>query len=113
MARPERRAIASAIAAWEADVDENFGKVFDAPFPIALYGTIGSLPAASEYESCLALVDVGADSRLHISNGTDWVLYDPTAAVVADSTATTTAQMASDFNDLLASLQDAGIMETS
>ena len=113
MARPTRRDIESGISAWEADVDENFGKIFDSPLPIAYYPLVGNLPDPADYEQCLAMVDVGADARLYISDGVSWSLYDQQSANVADSTATTVAQMASDFNDLLAALQAAGIMETS
>ena len=110
MARPTRRIITSGLAAWDADVDENFSLIVDTPFPMAQYATVGDLPAASIYEECLAMVG----PVIYISDGTSWSLFSGgTAANVADSTATTAADMATDFNELLASLQTAGIMNAS
>ncbi len=111
MARPTRRILASGIAAWDADADFNFSIVTDGPFPMALYDTTGDLPAAGSYDDCLALVGT-TTVLMYISNGATWEVYRQ-GAVVADSTATTAADMASDFNDLLTSLQDAGLMATS
>lgn len=108
MSRPTRRNITSGIAAWDADTDENFSKVFDAPFPMFQETDAGSLPAASSYDSCFALVN----DILYVSDGTSWAPYLGTSANVPDSTATTAADMASDFNDLLSALKTAGIMET-
>ena len=109
MARPTRRTIASGIAAWDADTDENFDNVTGKP--LALFQVVApddetDLPAATAYDDCFALVD----STLYISNGTTWEVYSGVSANVADSTATTATQMATDFNLLLTALQDAGIM---
>lgn len=108
MARPTRRIIASGIAAWDADVDENFDKITGAPFPMAQYTLAGDLPTASSYDDCLALVG----NILYISNGATWEVYTGEADNVPDSTATTATQMAIDFNLLLAELQTAGLMAT-
>lgn len=106
--RPTRRDISSGIAAWDADVDENFSKVFDAPFPMFQVDAEVDLPTASSYDSCYALVgDV-----LYISDGASWAPYLGTSANVPDSTATTAAEAAADLNALFAVMQDAGIMET-
>jgi hypothetical protein len=70
---------------------------------------VGDLPSASSYADCLALVV----DTLYISNGTTWEVYSGVSANVPDSTATTAADMASDFNDLLAALITAGIMAPS
>ena len=105
MARPTRRVIASGIAAWDADTDENFDKITGAPIAFAQYALVGDLPTASSYDDCFALVvDV-----LYYSDGATWAPYQE-AANVADSTATDATQMATDFNLLLTALQDAGIM---
>jgi hypothetical protein len=72
-------------------------------FQVAL---VGSLPAASSYDDCFALVA----ETLYISNGATWEIYSGVSANVADSVAVTVAQMATDFNTLLAALQTAGIM---
>ncbi len=111
MARPTRNLISSGEAAWDGEVDTNFSIMTDSPFPIASYGNIGALPAASSYDDCLA--HVRADDRLYISNGSSWELYDRKSAFVADSTASDATQMATDFNTLLAALIAADLMASS
>jgi len=108
MARPTRLSIASGIAAWDADADFNFALLTDAPFPLFQVAVVGSLPAASSYDKCLALVG----SVLYISNGTAWSKYQ-VAATQAASTATDIPGLVSDFNALLSKLKAAGIMEVS
>jgi hypothetical protein len=110
MARPTRRVIASGIAAWDADTDENFGLIYDTPYPIVEYALVGDLPAASSYDYCLALV---GNDTLYISNGSSWSPYQGTADAVLDSTATTVSELAIDYNELIAALKLAGIMRTS
>ncbi len=109
MSRPTRRVITSGVAAWDADVDENFNKVFNAPFPMYQVDDVGDLPSAGSYESCFALVE----DTLYISNGSSWEPDENVAANVLDSTATTAPEMVSDFNGLLSALQLAGIMESA
>ena len=111
MTRPTRRILASGIAAWDADADFNFSILTDGPFPMVIYDTTGDLPTASSYTDCLALVGT-TTVLMYISDGTTWSVYRQ-GAVVADSTATTAADMATDFNELLTSLKDAGLMATS
>jgi len=106
MARPSKRIIASGVAAWDADVDFNFDLLTGRPLAVVQYDLAAELPTASEYDDCLAMVG----STLYISDGTDWSPYFGESANVADSTATTVEQMATDFNGLLASLQTAGLM---
>jgi hypothetical protein len=109
MSRPTRRTIAAGIAAWDADTDENFDNLTSTPFPmfqVVAPDDETDLPAASLYDDCFALVD----STLYISNGATWEIYSGVSANVADSTAVTVADMATDFNLLLAALQTAGIM---
>ena len=113
MTRPARRTIEEGIAAWDPDVDFDFALLFDAPLPLFQEALVGSLPAASSYDSCIAIVGTGASARIYISDGATWGLYDSQSALVADSTATDATQMASDFNDLLAALQAGGVMEAS
>ena len=83
MSRPARRTIASGIAAWDGDVDFNFGILTDTPIPIAQYALVGDLPAAGSYDECFALVD----DVLYFSTGGSWAPYWGEAANVADSTA--------------------------
>lgn len=108
MARPSRFVLASGIASWDADVDADFSLLFDVPFAMYQVALAGDLPAASSYDQCLALVN----DVLYISNGSTWEPYQ-VAANVADSTATTASEMATDFNELLAALRNAGIMASS
>ena len=114
MARPTLRVLTSGIAAWDADVDANFQIIAGGPFPIynpADTTTLNSEAPAASYDNCLALVGT-TSVLLYISNGSTWEVYRQGDAV-ADSTASTVADLASDFNDLLASLKDAGIMATA
>lgn len=109
MARPTRITLSSGLSAWDADADFNFNLLTGAPLPIYQVAVVGSLPAATSYEDCLALVD----DELYISDGSTWSPYFGQAVFVADSTAVTVADMVTDFNELLAALQGAGIMATS
>lgn len=112
--RPVLRVIASGIAAWDGDVDANFTIITGGPFPIynpADTATLNSEAPASSYDNCLALVGT-TNPVMYLSNGTTWEVYRQGAAV-ADSTASTVSEMATDFNELLTSLRDAGIMATS
>jgi len=113
MARPALNVIGSGAAAWEADIDDNFSIITETPFPLYWVASSGSLPSASSYADCLAMVGTAGSSRLWHSNGSSWSQYDPEAAYVADSTATDVAGLVSDLNDLLSALQTAGIMATS
>lgn len=114
MARPTLRTLVSGIVAWDADADVNFNMIVNAPFPMYLatdLSTLTSSFAPASYTGCFALADP-ADPILYISDGTDWVPYITEATAVPDSEATTAADLADDFNDLLASLQAAGHMAT-
>ncbi len=111
MARPERNIIGSGIAAIDGDIDANFSLMTESPFPIVITATTSTLASsfpAANYDDCLALVT--ADSRLYISDGAVWTLYDRKSLLVADSSAADATQMATDFNTLLAALQTAGLM---
>ena len=114
MARPVRDNIASGEAAWDGSVDSNFSIITESPFPIVTVADLSTLTstfAAASYDDCLAITE--DDSRVYISNGSTWELYDRKSALVADSTATTASDMADDFNDLLSALQTASLMATS
>lgn len=113
MARPVRNVIASGEAAWDGEVDSNFSILTDGPFPMALYANVGALPVASSYDACLALVGTSSAARMYKSNGTSWELYDAKAAYLANSTAADAAALATDFNNLLTALKDAGLMASS
>ena len=113
MAKPIRNIIASGEANWDAEADINFSLLTEGPFPILLAANTGALPAAANYDACLALVGTTAAARLYISNGTSWVLYDAKAAYVPNSTATDVPTMATNLNSLLTALKDAGLMAAS
>ena len=109
--RPERIILEEGQQAWDAEVDTNFEQLTDAPTPFHSEPTVGDLTSkwpAADYVDCVCIVA----RTLYISNGTSWEIYRQ-AALVADSTAATAADMATDFNLLLSALQTAGIMATS
>jgi len=116
MARPTRIILESGIAAWDGDIDSLFSLFFDAPFPMQIAVDISAATSAyppASYTDCLLMIGAEGSRRFHTSTGSAWVLYDKLAGFVPDSTATTSTQMATDFNTLLASLQAAGFMATS
>jgi hypothetical protein len=111
MPRPTRRIIASGIAAWDADTDDNFNAITGEPFPmfqVVAPDEETDLPTASSYDQCFALVE----DVMYISNGATWEVYQQ-AANVPDSTAATATDMATDFNTLLAVLIAADVMASS
>ena len=112
MARPTRYVLAEGQQGWDAEVDSNFSMITQSPVPFYVASTVIGLGTdfpAEAYVDCIAIVD----GKQYISNGTTWEAYYPVVANVANSVAITTAEMASDFNDLLASLQEAGIMASA
>lgn len=108
MARPSRKLMVSNVSAWDADADFNFTLLFNGPLPLFQVASTASLPAASSYDKCLAMVG----SVLYISNGTTWGKYQ-VAATQAASVAADVPGLVTDFNALLAKLKAAGIMELS
>lgn len=70
MARPEAKTITAGLQGWDADVQVNFGLIFDTPYPVPVYDDEVDLPPAANYENCLAIV--AADSKLRVSDGADW-----------------------------------------
>jgi len=112
MSRPSRLIIASGIAAWDADVDANFGMIFNKPFAMHQEETEGELNTnfdPADYDQCLVLVG----EELYISDGTAWKKYLGVSNHVDDSTASTVSEMVQDFNLLLSKMQDAGQMKDS
>ncbi len=70
MARPVHVPISSGLAAWDGEVDDNFDLVFVTPLPLGEYADFASLPLASDFEDCIAVI-VDEDV-LCISDGTNW-----------------------------------------
>jgi len=111
MARPERIVITDGQQAWDGEVDLNFEQLTDAPMPMYFAADLSSLNtdfSPANYDQCLALIG----TVLYISDGATWEVYRE-GVFVADSTAATVSELATDFNTLLASLQGAGIMAIS
>lgn len=111
MARPLLNSIAPGLAAWDADVDQNFSLLTESPLPVYVEDTVGELPTASSYEDCIALVS--SDYGIYVSDGVSWENIIPVSDNQANSTATDVAGLVSDINTLLANLIAAGIMASS
>jgi len=141
MARPTHATVLSSHQNWDAEIRANFNLVFTTPIPIPRYANSAALPAAADYEDCLAMT---ADThKLYHSDGTSWLLVDNAAAgsaiadlsvsAVADPSdspttadslrddlvATTLADLAtahgeieSKINAILAALRDHGLIAT-
>jgi len=75
MARPTPATISSGLAAWDGDVDDNFGLIFTTPVPIAIYANFGALPAAASYDNCIAIIT--DEDVMCISDGTNWQRFSP------------------------------------
>lgn len=112
MARPTLNTIVAGLATWDSAVDENFSVIVDGPFPMFQAATTGALPSAGSYDLCLAIVG-DTDPRIYISVSSAWVLYDKVADNVSASTATTVADLVTDYNELRTALIDGGIMASS
>lgn len=76
MARPTLDDISQGTEGWEATVNDNKDKLTSTPAPLAVYANEVSLPSASSYQDCLAIVqDDGTGHRaLAVSNGSTWEL---------------------------------------
>lgn len=70
MARPEPNTISAGLTNWDAEVDDNFGLIFETPVPLAKYDSTGDLPTASNYADCVAVVE---GDGLYYSDGSSWV----------------------------------------
>lgn len=110
MARPTPDTISSGMQAWDASVQANFDLLFATPAPLAVYANHGALPTASSYAHCVAVLE--DEDRMVLSDGSVWLRVPSTAAARADSTATTVADLKTDFNDLLAKLRTAKVLAT-
>lgn len=112
MARPTIATIATGLAAWDADADNNFSIITESPFPLFQVDIVGDLPVASSYDKCLALVGT-SDPRMYISLSSVWVLYDRIADYLAASTAVNVSQLVTDYNLLRTNLINGGLMAAS
>lgn len=75
MARPTPATISSGLAAWDGEVDDNFGLIFSTPLPLAIYASFAALPAAASYDNCIAVIT--DEDVMCISDGTNWQRFSP------------------------------------
>lgn len=112
MARPSTADIDVTTTGWVANLNSNFQKMLDTPFPIYLATDMSALNAnnAALYNNCFALLQT--DSRLYISNGTSWDLYDTKLDFIADLVpgSATIADIKNAYNSLLSDMQTKGMM---
>ncbi len=100
---------------WVDTINANFAKIFDAPFPVYLATDKATLDAINPglYVNCIAIV--ATDSRLYLSDGTSWNLYDTKLDFVVDLVpgSATLADIKNAYNALLADMQSKGMMSTT
>lgn len=115
MARPELTDMDVTETGWVDVLNSNFELVLDAPFPMYLAADKATLDAITPalYVNCLALV--ATDSRIYISNGSAWLLYDAKLDFVADlDTGTSTiTDIKNAYNTLLADMVSKGMMSAA
>jgi hypothetical protein len=115
MARPNTADIDATKTGWVATLNSNFEKVLDTPFPIYLAADLTALNAnnASLYDNCFAILQT--DSRLYISNGSFWILYDAKLDYIADLVpgVATVADIKNTYNSLIADMKAKGMMAIS
>ncbi len=74
MSRPIPDQIVQAIEGWDAEVNANFDLIFDSPVPLKVFATFAGLPAAGNFDNCLALVvEAGKKQQLFLSDGANWI----------------------------------------
>ena len=115
MARPSTTAMDVTKTGWVATLNTNFAMVLDTPFPMYLATDKATLDAITPglYENCFALV--ATDSRLYISDGSTWELYDAKLDYIADMNpgVSTITDIKNAYNALLADMKSKGMMATS
>ena len=116
MSKPTTSNINSGNQGWDGVVDDNFDVLANGPLPVFEHtgdeSDLESTYAAASHDRCLVWVDhTTLGWLLYASDGTDWAPYGGQQMDnQADSTAVTVADLVTDFNDLLAKLQDTGRM---
>lgn len=114
MTRPEMTEIENGAEGWDAPLNDNFrvlGLDGD-PMAVPEFPNTVSLPAANQFDRCLAAVEDATGWTLYLSNGTSWVPLARRGAAVSDSVAASTAAIVADFNALLAVLRASGVLQT-
>ena len=114
MARPSISSMDVTKTGWVATLNSNFTKILGAPFPIYLATDKATLDAIlpALYVKCFALV--ATDSRLYVSNGVTWDLYDAKLNFIADMNpgVSTISDIKTAYNNLLADMKSKNMMAT-
>lgn len=112
MARPTIAEMDVTKPGWVATLNSNTAKILDTPFPIFLPANKTALDAITPalYTGCFAVV--AADSRLYISDGSAWILYDALLDFIADMNpgVSTITDIKNAYNGLLADMKSKGMM---
>lgn len=78
MSRPIPDIILQGIEGWDAELGANFDLIFDSPIPVKEFLSVASLPAAGNFDNCVALViEPGFKRQWYVSNGTSWISMTP------------------------------------
>lgn len=112
MARPTIDSMDVTKTGWVATLNANFVKILDTPFPIYLAPDIGTLNAITPglYVNCFCILQT--DSRLYVSDGSSWSLYDAKLDFIADMNpgVSTITDIKNAYNSLLSDMQTKGMM---
>ncbi len=112
MARPTITEMDVTKTGWVATLNSNFAKILDTPFPIYLAPDKATLDTINPalYINCYALI--ATDSRLYISDGSTWELYDAKLVFIADMNpgVSTITDIKNAYNALLADMKSKGMM---
>lgn len=107
--RPSFADLVHAQEGWDAAGNDNFSIIEDTPIPIARYSNPATIPTASQYDQCVAVInDATAGWILTVSNALIWRKVPVQATAQVDSTATTVADLRTDLNLLLARFRVSG-----
>jgi len=78
MARPIPDILLFGQEGWDAEANNNWDLTFDSPIPVKVFSTVASLPAAGNFDDCVALVvEAGFKRRWFVSDGTSWFEMNP------------------------------------
>lgn len=112
MARPTIAEMDVTKTGWVAVLNSNTAKILNAPFPIFLPANKATLDAITPalYVGCFAIV--ATDSRLYISDGSTWELYDAKLDFISDMNpgVSTIADIKNAYNALLADMKTKNMM---
>ena len=114
MARPNIADMDVTKTGWVTTLNSNTAKILDTPFPIFLPADKATLDAITPalYTGCFAIV--ATDSRLYISDGSSWLLYDAKLDFIADMNpgVSTITDIKNAYNALLADMKSKNMMAT-